>query len=126
MPTATTQTGNKAPEGESLPNKHQQFMACFSGFIAEGYADPELDLTIISAQMAMSNRQLQRKLKAMSGTTFGEVLRDYRLNQAYLLLNSGEQIAAIADAVGFASSNYFSRCFKAKYGKTPNDYRKAS
>ena len=76
--------------------------------------------------MAMSNRQLQRKLKAMSGATFGEVLRDYRLTQAYLLLNSGEQIAVIADAVGFSSSNYFSRCFKAKYGKTPKDYRKAS
>ena len=52
-----------------------------------------------------------------------KVVRDYRLRQAYLLLNNGEQVAVIADAVGFASSSYFGRCFKAKYSKTPNDYR---
>jgi len=72
----------------------------------------------------MSERQLQRKLKALIGATFSESLRDYRLSQAKDLLFKGEQVAVIADKVGFNSSSYFVRCFKAKYGTTPNDFRK--
>lgn len=125
VPTATTQDSNEAAETENLQNKNQQFLHSFRKFIAQDYADPELNLTMIAAKMTMSNRQLQRKLKAISGSTFSEILRDFRLSQSYLLLNNGEQIAVIAEHVGFGSSNYFVRCFKAKYGKTPNDYRKA-
>jgi len=114
---------NKADE---LSAVEQRFILRFKEFIEQGYTNPELTLPMISGQLAMSERQLQRKLKAISGTSFSEMLREFRLMRGHQLLNDGEQIAIIADQVGFTSSSYFVRCFKAKYGKTPNDYRKAS
>jgi len=111
---------------DELSAVEQRFILRFKEFIEQGYTNSELTLPMISSQLAMSERQLQRKLKAISGTSFSEMLREYRLMRGHQLLNDGEQIAVIADQVGFTSSSYFVRCFKAKYGKTPNDYRKAS
>lgn len=115
-----------ANEPDVLSGVEQQFLLRFKELIEQGYTNSELNLPMISSQLAMSDRQLQRKLKAISGTSFNEMLREYRLTQGRQLLNNGEQIAVIADKVGFTSSSYFVRCFKAKYGKPPNDYRKAS
>jgi len=109
-----------------LSSVEQQFLLRFKELIEQEYTNSELTLPMISSQLAMSDRQLQRKLKAISGTSFNEMLREYRLTQGRRLLNNGEQIAIIADQIGFTSSSYFVRCFKAKYGKPPNDYRKAS
>ncbi|GAC20454.1 hybrid sensor histidine kinase/response regulator transcription factor [Paraglaciecola arctica] len=117
---------SNADVSDNLSAVEQRFLQRFTGFIEQGYTNPELTLPMISTQLAMSDRQLQRKLKAISGYSFNEILREYRLSQGRQLLNSGEQIAVIADKVGFTSSSYFVRCFKAKYGKPPNDYRKAN
>ena len=107
------------------PNQVEQtFLRRLNEILEQNYTNSELSLAMISSQLAMSDRQLQRKLKAISGTSFSEMLREYRLVKGRLLLQSGLQIAVIADEVGFNSSSYFVRCFKAKYGKTPNDYRK--
>jgi len=111
---------------DDFPKKDQQFLIQFKELIEQGHQDPELTLTMISIQLAMSDRQLQRKLKAIIGISFSEILREHRLTQGCLLLDNGEQIAVIADQVGFGSSSYFVRCFKAKYGKTPNEYRKTN
>ena len=113
-------------KSNTLSIVEQQFIQRFKELIEQGYHQHELTLPMISVQLSMSDRQLQRKLKAISGSSFSEMLREYRLTQAQKLLNNGEQIAVIADRVGFSSSSYFVRCFKAKYGKSPNDYRKAS
>ncbi len=110
---------------DNLTDKEQQFYLRFKNYMNEQYPDSELSLTSVSSQLAMSDRQLQRKLKAICGCSFSDILRDIRLTQGECLLNKGEQIAVIADQVGFSSSSYFVRCFKAKYGKTPNEYRKA-
>ena len=58
--------------------------------------------------------------------TPNDFVLNYRLKQATVLLkeNPGLQIADIAIQLGFGSSRYFSRCFKACYGMTPGEYRK--
>jgi len=109
---------------DDLPHKDQQFLHNFNLLIEQGYADSTLTISVVSSKLAMGERQLQRKLQAISGFSFNEILRDYRLTQGCALLSEGGQIAVIADQVGFGSSNYFVRCFKAKYGHTPNEYRK--
>jgi len=109
-----------------LSGAEQRFLQRFKELIQQEYTNSALTLSMISSQLAMSDRQLQRKLKALSGTSFNEMLREYRLTQGQQLLNNGEQIAIIADQIGFTSSSYFVRCFKAKYGKPPNGYRKVS
>jgi len=104
----------------------QLFLQRFDETIEQNYANPELNLSTVASCLAMSERQLQRKLKAVSGINFSELLRDYRLSKSCALLKQQEKIAATAEQIGFSSSSYFVRCFKAKYGKTPNEFRKVN
>ena len=77
----------------------------------------------MSSEMAMSDRQLQRKLKAIVDHSPAEFLRNFRLNIAATQLQTGTQIGLVAEAVGFSSQAYFASCFKAEFGTTPSDYQ---
>ena len=58
-------------------------------------------------------------------TTPIKFLIDYRLDKIYdeLLYNQSKPINEIAFCNGFNDPSYFNRCFKAKYGMTPSEYR---
>jgi AraC-like DNA-binding protein len=72
--------------------------------------------------LAVSGRQLNRKLSALTDHNFSEYLRKYRLRKACELVASGRQVAQIGHDVGFSSGSYFSSCFKAEYGMTVKQY----
>jgi signal transduction histidine kinase/DNA-binding response OmpR family regulator/Txe/YoeB family toxin of Txe-Axe toxin-antitoxin module len=73
----------------------------------------------------LSQMQLYRKLKALTGKTPSQFIRAYRLRQALLLLQKGElTISEIAYEVGFADPSYFSRMFQKEFKKNPSDYFK--
>lgn len=73
--------------------------------------------------LGVSEKQLQRKLKALFDKGFSELLRNYRLNKASELLLEGKRVSQVYDAVGFSSHSYFSSCFKAKFGQSPKAYQ---
>ncbi|MBV1909546.1 MAG: response regulator, partial [Kangiellaceae bacterium] len=115
-------------ETNLLTDKDRAFLKCFKQIIETDHGNSELSISMVSDQLAMSDRQLQRKLKAVSGSSFSDLLRGYRLERGGELLKENAndlQVAVIADRVGFNSSNYFVRCFKARYGQTPTEYRTA-
>jgi AraC-like DNA-binding protein len=63
-------------------------------------------------------------LKALTGQTITEYVRNYRLEKAAeLLLNKTGTISEIAYQVGFESLPYFSKVFFEKFGKTPSEWR---
>ena len=45
-----------------------------------------------------------------------------RIEQAAYLLKQGYRIIEVAEQVGFTSSSYFAKCFKARFGVLPKDY----
>ena len=69
----------------------------------------------------MSERQLQRKLRALMNYTPREYLRNYRLQEGAKMLRAGASVADAAYSVGFLSLSYFAKCFKAQFGVTPSD-----
>ena len=71
----------------------------------------------------MSERQLQRKIKVILGTTPNNFIKEFRLKKAQELLNNGSQIGRIALDVGFSSQTYFGRCFKESFNCTPKQYQ---
>ena len=73
--------------------------------------------------MEMSERQLQRKIKALIGITPNNFIKEFRLNKAKVLLQNGSQIGRIALDVGFSSQTYFGRCFKEMFDSTPKQYQ---
>jgi len=109
--------------GQAFNEKENGFLEKLERMLDENHADSGFDLSRMAMNMHMSTRQLQRKLKAITGHNPTEFLRSYRLKKARTLLKSGTQVGLAADRVGFSSLSYFTRCFKAQFAQTPTDYQ---
>ncbi len=92
--------------------------------IRKNMSNPNLKMDELGEEIGLSRVQLYRKVKAITGQTPVELLRQMRLQQAYALLTSTTKtVAEIAYEVGFGTPGYFSSCFKKQFGKYPTDLR---
>lgn len=105
-----------------LNDKDQQFLQRFEALINSRYTDSELNLPTVAKAMFVSERLLQKKLKALIDHNFTEYLRTFRLTRAAQLLKAGQRSADVAIDTGFSSQAYFSRCFKAEFGMTATQF----
>ncbi|MEM7208418.1 MAG: AraC family transcriptional regulator [Pseudomonadota bacterium] len=90
------------------------------------HAEPLQNLT--NAELAniagMSVSNFAERFKQVMGQKPGAYLRAWRLDQAAeALLHSSTPIESIADRVGYASKEAFSRAFQAKFGEAPSYWR---
>lgn len=115
-----------------MNHKHRDVTICSSNLLVEkfervveqNYHDQGFHLRQMAQAMDMSERQLQRKLKSLTGRTPSEYVRIFRLSQSLIYLLAGSTISDTAKAVGFSSQAYFASCFKAEYGRTPSQYQR--
>ncbi len=78
----------------------------------------------LAKSMRMSDTQLYRKLKALTGKSTAIFIRTVRLKKAKELLETTAlNISEIAYDTGFNDPAYFSRVFKEEYGITPGEVR---
>ncbi|MEM9548687.1 MAG: helix-turn-helix domain-containing protein [Bacteroidota bacterium] len=78
----------------------------------------------LARKMTLSESQLNRKIKALTGKTLSLFIREIRLNHAKtLLLSDDKNISEIAYEVGFNDPAYFSRTFSQTFGISPSRYR---
>lgn len=69
--------------------------------------------------------ELYEAFKRDLGIGVAAYIKDERLNAAHAYLKSGDMsVSEVADAVGFADYNYFSRVYKQKYGLSPYKTKK--
>lgn len=94
--------------------------------LEQNFASRNLNLPKMAEEMGISERQLQRKLKVLTGYTPSAYVRSYRLHKSLDYLNSGESVRQSAKAVGFSSQAYFASCFRVEFGTTPSKYRQGS
>lgn len=79
----------------------------------------------LARQVNLSERTLRRRLQAQS-VGFRALRNDARFERAKdLLLNSGDAISDIAQAVGYADVRTFRRAFKRWSGQSPQAYRQS-
>lgn len=77
----------------------------------------------LSCDMNVSRSTLFRKLKNLTGQAPQSFMRTIRLERAVHLLEKGQlRIAEVAYQVGFADPNYFSKCFRKFFGKSPSSF----
>ncbi|NQZ21426.1 MAG: response regulator [Colwellia sp.] len=107
-----------------LMKKQERFIENFNQTLEEKYTDTSITVNTIARAMAMSERQLFRKLKSVLGITPTEYLRRFRLEKACLLLAKGESAINTAFDAGFSSQSYFGKCFKNEYGYPPSEFKK--
>jgi YesN/AraC family two-component response regulator len=101
-----------------------QFIQKVRSSIEDHLDDASFGVDQLCQDMAMSNSQLYRKLKAQTGLSAQELIQSIRLAHAKTLLKQTENtISEIAYDCGFSDPEYFSRVFKKETGSSPSEYR---
>ncbi len=103
---------------------HQAFFAQVNEILEKHYNEEDFGVPLFAEQMALSTRQLARKMKALLDLTPVESIRNFRLKKAAEQLAAGTAPSEVYHSVGFSSHSYFSQCFKAQYQCLPSDYLK--
>jgi signal transduction histidine kinase/AraC-like DNA-binding protein len=113
------------PEKVSTPSADERWLkeleeACNAAI------EKQLDITnnYLANHFAMSIRQLQRRIKALTGMTSKQYVQEVRLQKARSLLENRtyNTIAEVAYASGFNTPTYFSRVYEKHFGKRPASY----
>ena len=95
--------------------------------IEENMVDSDFNVSVLQEKMGMGNKQLYRKLKALTGQTPVEYIRDMRMRKAAKLLKAGKfSVSEVMYTVGFSNSSYFSKCFSKAFGMTPTEFMRSS
>ena len=116
--------GREKEEETTLSTPDRNFMTSLKKAIDSRMADSNLKMDDLGAAMGMSRVQLYRKVKALTGLSPVELLREVRLQRAHKLLQTTDlTVAQVAYEVGFATPGYFSSCFKKQFGKYPTDVK---
>jgi CheY-like chemotaxis protein/AraC-like DNA-binding protein len=123
---------NLGPESPPQPRslaRHAdvQFLRRSIETVDQHLSDFEFDVEALAKQMAVSRRQLFRKLKAVTGGTPNALIRSLRLKRAAQLLRESQMtITEITYAVGFSDLKHFRSVFREQFGVLPGEYpRKA-
>jgi AraC-like DNA-binding protein len=105
---------------------HHELMARIRAYIDANLHSAELSPTRIAAEHYISTRHLQGLFQEQGSTVSGWI-RTRRLEHCRrdLLdpMHAGRPVAAIAARWGFVDAAYFSRVFKATFGRPPSEVR---
>jgi two-component system response regulator YesN len=101
------------------------FVVHATSYIDAHYAEPELSLEEVAAEVEISPGYLSRLLKQETGFSFVDYLTRVRITKAVQIMNDpAMKVYEVAEAVGYQSQHYFSRAFKRVFGRSPVEYRK--
>ncbi|WP_412061156.1 ATP-binding protein [Rubrivirga sp. IMCC45206] len=128
-PAGTGATGTPARQrsagGDSAPGELQapglsvadrRFLREVDGAIAAGIGDPQFGAEALAREVALSPRQLRRKLRAVTSDTPVTRIRRARVEAAEGLLADGLSLTEAAGAVGYADSGGLRRALSAVRG----------
>ncbi len=94
--------------------------------IQENLSNDAFSVETLAANFHMSRSQLFRKMKALTGQSPNEFIRNYRLDHAMKILRSQNvKIIQLAFSVGFSDEKYFSKCFKNRFNILPSEVKAA-
>ncbi len=96
------------------------------GAIREMQASLEMPVSpeAIAAKVGVTTRHLQRLFRTHTGASPAKFYMDLRLRQAQLLLQQTRMtVLEVAVAVGFTSHSHFSKRYRERYNRTPQQER---
>ncbi len=85
----------------------------------------DISISDLAQQFGYNKSYFCRKFKTETGITCNEYISALRLDYAAIMLKGTPySISEISEKCGYTDANYFSRCFKEKYGVSPGEYKK--
>lgn len=114
----------RAESAPKDPIKEAVLLKKFREYVSNHLGDSGLSIESISSELGLSRAQLFRKIKEETGSTPNELIQTMRLERANEILKSSDKtVSEVAYEVGFTSPSYFSKCYKDRFGLTPNALR---
>ena len=109
---------------ENTTSLDQEFILNVLNYINKNISDNNLNVENLADELLLSRSKLYRKIKALTGLTANEFIRNVRLEKSKEILENSEfSISEICYKVGFSSPSYFTKCFKVQYGVLPKEVR---
>ena len=106
-------------------NAETKFIAKIIELIHDALDNSTFGVSELSLKLGLSESQVYRKLKAITGKSTAVFIRTIRLEAAKeQLQDTDKTVSEIAYAVGFNDPSWFSRAFKEEFGLTPSDIHK--
>lgn len=93
-------------------------------YIDKYISDATFNIDALAELMGMGRTKFFGKMKELTGMPPNAYIMDKRLNKAAELLAEGNlNVAEVSYETGFNTPQYFSKCFKAKFGVSPKEYK---
>jgi signal transduction histidine kinase/CheY-like chemotaxis protein/AraC-like DNA-binding protein/streptogramin lyase len=101
------------------------FLQKIRQIVEANYGDEAFALPQLCEAVSMSRSQLFRKMKALTDVSPSDFIRNYRMAQAKLLLETTQlPVKEVAWRVGYKEVPHFSKTFQDTYGMPPSAVRK--
>jgi AraC family transcriptional regulator len=114
------------PKHRTTWNDYQERILRVLTHIQE-HLDDALDLEELARVACFSSFHFHRIFAAMTGETIADHVRRLRLERAAMELRSGaKQVIQVALDAGYEAHEAFTRAFKAAYGVSPAEFRRAT
>ena len=84
----------------------------------------KVDFDAMARNVGLSRRHLERLFRSELGKSPGEVIHDWRMEEAATLVRATDwSFTQIAYEVGFSSQSHFGTAFRRRYACSPGEYR---
>lgn len=110
----------------ALSMLEERFFSTLMEVMETKWDDPHITLSDVCKQAGFSRSMLYRKLTALTGKSFVDFLKEFRLNRALTLLEKNkDNITRAAYESGFSNPSYFAKCFREKFGLLPSEFARS-
>lgn len=124
---------NILPEsGDSKPRKDRPilsqedaaWLADLEIAVQQNMASSGFNVESLSEVLFLSRRQLQRRIKQLTGLSPNQYIQEARLQEARNLLENRikSSVKSVCAAIGVKDAKHFSGQFKKRFGKVPSEY----
>jgi DNA-binding response OmpR family regulator len=111
------------PNEISVTTLDEKFLKRVMELVEEHLADSGFDTEAMAKELFLSRMQLHRKLKALSGRSPHDFVRQMRLQRAAQLLRKrAGNVSEVAFEVGFNNLSHFAKSFREEFGKSPSEF----
>jgi transcriptional regulator GlxA family with amidase domain len=110
------------PKPLEIQAPDEKFLSEITNLIEDRIDDPDLSVHSLSKLSGVGSKQIYRKITQLTGLSPVEYIRSIRMKKAAILLSQKKfTVSEVMYMVGVSSHSYFSKCFRAEFGKAPRE-----
>ena len=127
-PDEKKETAKEDTKSSSGGSKHLEVdedivVKAVTAMIEEHLADADLNVQLLTELTGFGTKLIYRRVKAVTGYTPVNYIRQLRMQRAAVLLKQGRfAVSEVMYMVGFSTQSYFSKCFSQTFGMSPAEY----